>query len=164
MASRDLTEQQRQQIQAEVESCYLKAERYFKKVFERPLLSYRRSGKNAGTAFLQQNRINIHPLLFSENQEEFIHDVIPHEVSHLLVWNLFGRTKPHGREWQSIMLEVFNRSPSTTHSFDTKGVVNTVAYRCNCSEHAISLRRHKNVLSGKAQYRCRKCSGELVAV
>ncbi|WP_334029858.1 SprT family zinc-dependent metalloprotease [Alteromonas sp. P256] len=160
IATRDLSEQQQQEIHTALTACYDKAEKYFNRQFVRPHLTFRRSGKNAGTAFLQQNRINLHPLLFKQNQQAFLEEVIPHEVSHLLVWTLFGRVKPHGNEWQSIMIEVFGCEAKTTHSFDIKAVTNTVAYSCDCSEHALSMRRHKSIITG-TRYRCRKCNTEL---
>ncbi|KHT52531.1 hypothetical protein RJ41_11265 [Alteromonas marina] len=142
--------------------CYEQAEQYFKRSFDRPTITFRRSGKNAGTAFLQQNRVNFHPLLFKDNVDAFLEDVIPHEVSHLLVWTLFGRVQPHGKEWRSIMLGVFKRSPSATHQFDVKQVAKTFLYECNCDTYALSTRRHNKILKG-AQYRCRKCQSLLKA-
>lgn len=144
--------------------CYRKANTYFKRQFPRPELTFRRSGKNAGTAFLRQNRINFHPILYLQNQDAFVHDVVPHEVSHLLTWQLFNKVKPHGKEWQSIMIDVFHRQPKTTHSFDVKSVVGKqFEYRCSCSSHMLTVRRHNNITRG-TQYKCRKCDTILLAV
>ena len=104
-------------------------------VGERPAITFRRSGKNAGTAFLQQNRLNFHPILYKENSEVFIREVVPHEVSHLLVWILFGRVQPHGKEWQSVMRGVFDCSPSATHQFDVKRVSRSFSYKCDCDTY-----------------------------
>ncbi|APD93996.1 hypothetical protein BM523_08340 [Alteromonas mediterranea] len=142
--------------------CYDKAEHYFSRSFERPAITFRRSGKNAGTAFLQQNRLNFHPILYKENREVFIREVVPHEVSHLLVWILFARVQPHGKEWQSVMRGVFDCSPSATHQFDVKRVSRSFSYKCDCDTYALSTRRHNNILKG-AQYKCKKCSALLRA-
>ncbi|MDO6568129.1 SprT family zinc-dependent metalloprotease [Alteromonas sp. 1_MG-2023] len=145
-----------------VERCYQRADIYFKRTFPRPALTYRRSGKNAGTAFLQQNRINLHPELFKQNENEFIEDVIPHEISHLLTWQLFKKVKPHGVEWQAIMIDVFGRPANATHSFDIAGVIGKqFSYTCECSTHQLTIRRHNKILKG-AQYKCRKCNSVLV--
>ncbi|AMJ93998.1 hypothetical protein AVL56_06530 [Alteromonas stellipolaris] len=145
-----------------VEGCYQRADKYFKRTFPRPALTFRRSGKNAGTAFLQQNRINLHPELFKQNEHEFIVDVIPHEVSHLLTWQLFKKVKPHGVEWQAIMIDVFHRPANATHSFDIEGVIGKqFSYACLCSSHQLTIRRHNKILKG-AQYKCRKCNGLLI--
>ncbi|WDT88138.1 SprT family zinc-dependent metalloprotease [Alteromonas sp. 009811495] len=140
--------------------CYERAERFFDKHFPRPSISYRRSGKNAGTAFLQQNRINFHPLLYKDNTSAFLRDVVPHEVSHLLTWQLYGKVKPHGIEWQAIMKQVFGCMPNTTHSFDIGNTTNTVKYHCLCDNYALTIRRHNKILKGTL-YRCKKCSGIL---
>ncbi|WP_334014427.1 SprT family zinc-dependent metalloprotease [Alteromonas sp. S167] len=157
MALSDLSPTLKHAIEDAVEHYYKQADSYFKRYFTRPTLSFRRSGKNAGSAFLQQNRINFHPVLFKENTEAFLTDVVPHEISHLLVWQLFGKVKPHGNEWQSIMRGVFNREPNTTHSFDTKSAVKTFAYQCQCNTYSLSTRRHNNVRKG-TQYRCKRCN------
>ncbi|WP_390605473.1 SprT family zinc-dependent metalloprotease [Alteromonas gracilis] len=140
--------------------CFKQAEDYFSRTFSYPTVTFRRSGKNAGTAFLQQNRLNFHPILYRENTSAFLDDVVPHEVSHLLVWTLFGRVQPHGKEWQSMMIDVFGCKPDATHKFDIKGVTRTFEYHCNCDTYALSTRRHNNILRG-AQYRCKKCSALL---
>ncbi|NDV91635.1 SprT family zinc-dependent metalloprotease [Alteromonas sp. 345S023] len=164
MATYDLTSAQRQRIAGRVDVLYQQADAYFNRTFPRPTLSFRRSGKNAGTAFLQQNRINLHPLLYSDNESEYHDDVIPHEISHLLVWQLFGKVKPHGKEWQSIMLGVFKRPPNTTHSFDINAVLgDRFAYQCGCGEHRLSIRRHNKIQKG-TKYQCKRCKQVLSPV
>ncbi|MGM3151375.1 SprT-like domain-containing protein, partial [Escherichia coli] len=39
-----------------------------------------------GTAWLEKNEIRLNPVLLLENQREFIDEVVPHELAHLLVW------------------------------------------------------------------------------
>ncbi|MDB2330763.1 SprT family zinc-dependent metalloprotease [Alteromonas sp.] len=161
MATSDLNNEQHQLITDAVHCYYLTAEQFFSRSFTQPALTFRRSGKNAGTAFLQQNRINLHPTLFKENTEAFIHTVIPHEISHLLVWTLYGRVKPHGKEWQAIMKNVFNLVPSTTHNFDISNVRTTEhAYRCGCQTHHLTTRQHNKILRG-TEYRCKACGIKL---
>ncbi len=99
-------------------------------------------------------------MLFKENADAFLSDVIPHEVSHLLVWTLFGMVQPHGKEWQSVMRTVFNCSPDTTHQFDVKRVTRTFRYVCECDSYELSTRRHNNIKRG-AKYKCKKCNALL---
>ena len=148
----------KQLLNNRLEELYLGADSYFRRTFVRPTLSFRRSGRHAGTAFLQQNRINLHPVLFAHNQQAYFSDVLPHEVSHLLVYQLFGRVKPHGKEWQAMMQEVFNCAPETRHEFDLSPLnIPSVRYRCDCGEVELSIRRHNAVVRGQRQYQCRKC-------
>ncbi len=146
-----------------VSALYQHAEKYFSRAFVTPEVTFRRSGRNAGTAFLNQNRINLNGALFTENRDAFFSQVIPHEISHLLVWQLYGRVKPHGKEWQHMMEEVFNTPASATHSFDLAPLnLKTFRYRCNCDVIELSVRRHNNVLKGQ-RYLCRRCNSYLTA-
>ena len=52
--------------------------------------------------------------------DEFIRQVVPHELAHLIVYQMFGRVKPHGKEWQLVMNEIFKLPAYTCHQFDIK--------------------------------------------
>ncbi|RDV26208.1 SprT family zinc-dependent metalloprotease [Alteromonas aestuariivivens] len=150
-------------IQA-IDDLYHLARQYFNREFPRPAVTFRRSGKNAGTAFLQQNRINFHPTLLQENLQAYFNEVIPHEVSHLLAYQLYGRVKPHGAEWKYLMLNVFNVPPQTTHNFDLSSLeLKSFHYSCNCGVLSLGVRRHNNILRGQ-QYKCRRCQAVLTQV
>ncbi|MBU3023068.1 SprT family zinc-dependent metalloprotease [Aestuariibacter sp. A3R04] len=152
-----ITQEDKQAVKDEVYRLYHIAETKLQRPFPLPAVTFRKSGRNAGTAFLQQNRVNFNPVLFTHNADAFITNVIPHEVCHLLTYQLHGRVRPHGVEWQSLMRGLFNAQPSTTHNFDlTTLQLNTVIYRCNCGDIPLSIRRHNKVLKGM-QYRCKRC-------
>ncbi|WP_071814641.1 SprT family zinc-dependent metalloprotease [Alteromonas sp. V450] len=160
MSTADLNTEQRRLITDAVFNCYERAELILNKTFARPSLTFRRSGRNAGTAFLQQNRINFHPLLYRDNETQFLSDVVPHEVSHLVVWQLYGKVKPHGKEWQSIMTNVFDCVPSVTHGFTTSTSTKTFLYQCDCNQFNLTTRRHNRIVKG-ASYYCRSCKSIL---
>ncbi|MCW8092060.1 SprT family zinc-dependent metalloprotease [Alteromonas sp. ASW11-130] len=150
---------------------------YFQQAFPPPSISFRRSGKNAGTAFLQQNRINFNPVLLVENWQEYIDHVIPHEVAHLVVFQVYGRkrfiqtglwrkqsvtVKPHGEEWRNVMEAVFGAKATTTHNFNLSSLgMKTFAYTCGCQKLEVTIRRHNRIEKG-ATYRCKRCHQELV--
>jgi SprT protein len=71
--------------------------------YAEPTLVYQQRGTSAGTAWLEKNEIRLNPVLLLENQQEFIDEVVPHELAHLLVWQHFGRVAPHGKEWKWMM-------------------------------------------------------------
>lgn len=146
-----------------VAELYTQAQQHFQRHFPIPEITFRRSGKNAGTAFLNQNRINLNGPLFMANQRAFLDEVVPHEVSHLLVWQLYGRVKPHGRQWQYMMETVFTVPATTTHQFDLAPMdIATFPYECQCGLVQLSVRRHNKVLRGQ-RYVCRRCNTSLVA-
>ncbi|NMH65845.1 SprT family zinc-dependent metalloprotease [Shewanella salipaludis] len=147
---------------AHLEHCYQLAEHALQQRFPRPEVGFRLRGRSAGTAHLQQNRLRFNPVLLQENPDSFIASVVPHEICHLLCHRLYGRVKPHGREWQTLMLELFQQTPSTTHSFSTASVTPTgVSYLCDCGELKLSIRRHNKVLRGQSHYACRRCGQRL---
>ncbi|STV07202.1 protein sprT [Klebsiella pneumoniae subsp. pneumoniae] len=117
-----------------------------------------------GTAWLEKNEIRLNPVLLLENQREFIDEVVPHELAHLLVWQHFGRVAPHGKEWKWMMESVLGVPARRTHRFELASVrQNTFPYRCRCQQHQLTVRRHNRVVRGEATYRCVRCGDLLVA-
>lgn len=123
-----------------------------------PSLVFSQRGKIAGSAVLVKNQIRLNSVLFADNVDVFLTEVIPHELAHLLVFQQYGRVKPHGAEWQQMMLEVFALKPKVRHSMDVSKVQGKVfSYKCLCGPVELSIRRHNKVKSGKQQYQCAKC-------
>jgi SprT protein len=150
------------QVAQRVIECYCLAEKQLKQVFPRPDINFKLRGKSAGTAHLQQNLLRFNATLLTENQDTFFNEVIPHEICHLLAHQMYGRVKPHGQEWQALMMRVFKLTPSTTHSMNTQSVEGQrFSYQCDCGPVSLSIRRHNKVVRGETQYRCRRCKKEL---
>lgn len=135
------------------------AKSYFSTDFELPSISLNQRGKIAGSAYLQKNIIKLNRMLFTQNIDAFKQQVIPHEVAHLVCYKQFGKVKPHGDEWQSVMRKVFDLQPEVRHKFDVTNVgMREFPYHCECSELImLSAIRHNKVARGKQQYRCQKC-------
>jgi len=152
------------QILAKVEADYLLAEQHFKRKFPRPSVHFSLRGKSAGTAHLQTNKLRFNPVLLAENNDIFINEVVPHEISHLLCFHLFGKVKPHGKEWQSVMLTTFKITPKTTHQLNTQSVSGQqFEYFCGCGSINLTIRRHNRIVRGQTQYRCRRCQQTLTS-
>ena len=157
-----LTEEDKKALELQGEDFFIEAECFFDRAFERPTYLFNQRGKAAGTAHLQRNIIKINPILFINNREEFFQQVIAHEVAHLITFQLYGRVRPHGKEWQQVMTKVFKRPALTTHQLDTKDVAGKeFTYRCACTTHQLTIRRHNKVLKGN-RYLCKNCRSELV--
>lgn len=138
------------------------ANQHFQRRFPIPQVDVDMRGKAAGKALLQLNTIKLNKVLFAENQQQFIDEVLPHELAHLITHQVFGRVKPHGKEWQYVMVKVFGIKPERTHTMDVSSVQGkTFEYQCGCRSYPLSIRRHNKVLRKESQYSCRSCGVEL---
>ncbi|WP_232207368.1 SprT family zinc-dependent metalloprotease [Psychromonas sp. CNPT3] len=143
------------------EDCFIEAECFFDRPFKRPIYQFDQRGKAAATAHLQRNMIRFNPILYRQNKNEFIHQIVAHEVAHLITFAVYGKVRPHGKEWQKIMRSVFSLQAKTTHSLNIEDVQGKLfLYHCLCTEHKLTVRRHNKILKG-SQYHCRKCQSKL---
>ncbi|MDO6774565.1 SprT family zinc-dependent metalloprotease [Shewanella sp. 3_MG-2023] len=153
-----------QQVLLKIESDYQLAEQQLQRKFPRPSILFSLRGKSAGTAHLQLNKLRFNPVLLEENVDAFVTQVVPHEVSHLLCFQLFGKVKPHGKEWQQLMNGIYQIPADTTHQLDTKSVAGKqFQYHCQCGPVMLSIRRHNKVTRNQTQYRCIRCSQVITA-
>ncbi|PJX14977.1 metallopeptidase [Halomonas sp. 141] len=121
-------------------------------------------GAGAGQAHWGRQGLRFNPVLMAANRMAFFDEVIPHEMAHWLVFHLANgtRLKPHGREWQTVMRDLFGLEPRVTHRFDIgQAQSRPYRYRCACQTHAFTARRHALVVKGQ-RYRCRHCHQTLV--
>ncbi|WED22213.1 SprT family zinc-dependent metalloprotease [Vibrio sp. JC009] len=158
-----LAEQKYKDIQDKLSWCVHRAEVAFQRSFELPSVNFKLRGKAAGKAYLQASEIRLNRVLFEENYTAFINEVIPHEVAHLVTFQVFGKVRPHGKEWQMVMEKVFGIPAKTTHSFEVISVQGkTFEYQCSCEQYALSIRRHNKVQRKQANYICKSCRQPLL--
>ncbi|GGD68147.1 SprT family zinc-dependent metalloprotease [Lacimicrobium alkaliphilum] len=165
----ELTDHIRQQAHQCLQQSVAKASDILQRDIALPELSFKQRGRIAGSARLQDYEIRLNPVLLTENLDEFIREVIPHELCHLLVWQLYGRgskkgrIKPHGQEWKALMWTIFGLRGSACHQMDIQSVQGRhFSYRCNCGPVSLSIRRHNKVRQG-VKYICRACRQQLQA-
>ena len=123
--------------------------------YKEPKISYKPKGTIAGCALLTRWEIQLNSTMLYENREDFINEVVPHELAHLITFQYFGKVKPHGKEWQYVMSEIMKKEPKVTHNFKIKR--NEYIYFCDCQEHYLSPIRHNKIINNKTSYQCRKC-------
>lgn len=112
--------------------------------------------------------IRYNPYLFAKYFDDNITTTVPHEVAHYVVDILYGahRVRPHGAEWQQVMLAL-GTEPSVTGKYDLSGIPvrrqQRHSYQCACTMHSISTARHNKIQRGKARYYCRNCKSQLTS-
>lgn len=139
------------------------AQAHFNLPFKSPALVFKKKGSVGGSAYLAQNLIQLNSQLTLHFKAPFLEEVIPHELAHLIAFQIYGKVKPHGKEWQAIMQHVFYKAPKRTHSFLLpQALKKTVAYHCQCKTHALSLIRHHKIENKNAIYCCTLCHSPLI--
>ncbi len=137
-------------------------------------------GKTAGQLCARSNgfttsyTIRLNLAFARKHHQEFVDDVIPHELAHFYILWKYGiqrksrknRIRPHGLEWQSVMLHCFKRPAEIYHSFDvpeqnTQRKMQTYTYKCSCRTHKLSAIRHNKIQKGKMKYLCQFCKKSL---
>ncbi len=141
-----------------------KANSLYNKELEYPRIRFDKRGAVGGTAHGQKWELNFNYGLLVDNLSEYINQVAPHEVAHLVVHALVGversrsgRRISHGRNFKRVMRS-FGCDTSTTHDMDVSKVkrkTKQFEYACNgCGEHInMGAIRHKKQQSGAANYR-----------
>ncbi len=128
-------------------------------------VSFALRGRVAGDACSRTHTIRYNAELLARHGEEFLAEIVPHEVAHLVVARVFpGRRRPHGAEWKHVMA-FFGAKARSCHAFETTPArrVARVPYRCSCPEpHLLTARAHRRIRRGYATYHCRRCRGTLV--
>ncbi|WP_447957207.1 SprT family zinc-dependent metalloprotease [Vreelandella sp. EE7] len=120
-------------------------------------------GASAGQAHLGRGGLRFNPALMADNRQAYFDEVIPHEMAHWLVFHLKNgpRLKPHGREWQTVMRELYGLAPRVTHRLDiTHTQRRPYHYRCDCQSHHFTAQRHAQAAKGR-RYKCRSCARTL---
>lgn len=144
-----------------VNLCFDKADVFFGNKFKRSDCNFKQRGRAAGTAHLQKNEIRFNHFMYQQDPKIFISTVVPHEVAHIIVFQIYGSTvKPHGKEWQAVMMKVYGIRPDRTHTFNTPPPKEIYLYQCECQQHDFTKQRHTKVLRG-AQYICKNCKSSL---
>ncbi|TYL47863.1 SprT-like domain-containing protein [Marinomonas sp. IMCC 4694] len=148
-------------IYQKMEVCFRCADTFFGHKFALATCNFKLKGKAAGMAYLQKNELRFNRFMYEQTPTVFLNTVIPHEVAHLVVFQIYGLSvKPHGKEWQAVMLKVYGLKPDRTHTFEVPPQKNVFGYRCSCKEHLFSKHRHTKAKKG-VEYMCKNCRSSL---
>ena len=130
-------------------------------VTDLPTIRFDLTGGRAGQALSSKNILWYNIDLAISDPVDMYSQTVPHEVSHLLSKMKYGTgIKPHGYQWQYVMVHCFNLSPKVCHNIERE--VNTSArtyynYTCKCGNHfQVTERKHLSILSGSPRH-CKRC-------
>ena len=126
-------------------------------------------GTCGAKAFLRENTIKVNWTLYKQNQDDFLKQIVCHEISHLVDFQLNGRVVDgHGPKWQYVMRRL--GLPATKcHSYDVTSVrgVNIVfEYKCpTCTKsYFVGSKDHYKVQGNKSiHFTCKRCKGNLIS-
>lgn len=156
-------------ILQKVEESFQIAERFFNTTFERPKnIIFKRNGRTAGHSNYSKRELMFQLDLAEHNREDFLKQVVPHEVAHYVQRAVYGyrNVSHHGREWKYIMSRVYRLVPDRCHTYDTSvtetRLRNRFIYTCKCSEYKVSSVRHNRMVKGIQSYKCLRCNSTLV--
>ena len=163
----------KQKIETEVELAMAQAEMLFECKFKRIPIKCDLQGHAAGMFQFRRHRIKgdvyAQCLRFNLNMSmdngfDIFRQTIVHEVAHYIAQVLFGTVQGHGYEWKKIMRKM-GCDPARTHSYImTQATLRKTPfrYKCNCTTHYLSKRKHTKALAG--YYTCTKCKEKLQPV
>ena len=131
------------QVERKIDACVSLAQRYYRIRLVPPTFNFKQRGRSAGTAYLQRNEMRFNAYMLAQDPAKFIENVVPHEVAHIVVHQIYGGSvRPHGREWVAVMEHLFNVDAARTHDFAVPQARNAYLYRCQCQEHEFTAHRH----------------------
>jgi len=146
----------------------------FNRDFPFPEMNYTLTGKCAGRARTPRENITMHHPrtalglikinldIMRNNLDDYLARTVRHELAHLIDAYLYGRTKPHGRNWKAVMYALGDRNPTVCHNYNmdnvkTRRMKKSYIYACDCMEHSITIIRHRRALAGSQTYVCKTC-------
>jgi predicted SprT family Zn-dependent metalloprotease len=146
-----LTPELKAKVEKKTKECFALATKHFKTEF--PDLEIRYDIKNwvGGYAYRNRNLVRYNLILLVENEDHFIENVVPHEVAHIVNFRVNKpapgkkRLMPHGKEWKSIMKDVFKVEPAVKHNYDCSSIEKSAkrkSHKAARVDNALKVIRH----------------------
>jgi SprT protein len=141
-----------------------------------PVIQFDLTGNSAGICMFKSSTkeciLRFNAYILKNNYEDFIREIVPHEVAHFcsdhyygIRYSKGGRIKHHDDCWKSMMIS-FGAKPNRCHTMKTKigRRLRQFEYTCKCGvEHTVSTIIHNRLQKGKV-YICTECKSKLTFV
>lgn len=156
-------------VEVRIQEGINKASEHFGRKFNFPTISYDLRGKTAGTATYQKNHIRLNAQLLIENKEHFINRTVPHELGHLITWEVYkndpsfrswNRVAHHGSHWKRVCRIIGMNDVTRTHSYDVSksSVRKSQQFVWGCDKcgdlMSVSKSKHTKMLGGDYHHKC----------
>jgi len=130
-----------------------------------PNTIFTKRGTVGGTANYSKMELNFNPGLMVDNWDEYINQIIPHEVAHIIKTHVYGSTRgngvngAHGGNWKRVM-RALGVEPDRCHDMDVskvkqfKSPLKKFIYVCPCCDKEVILSavRHNRQVRGTHNY------------
>lgn len=127
-------------------------------IFETKFISWtfsNRMTRSAGYAYKKSKEMKFSAKIFAEMSKFEMYQTIAHETAHIIQFIIYPNSKPHGREWKSIMIDL-GFEPKIYHNTIIKEHRNYTG-TCMCRTHVLGKVRYKRLKMGHSKYRCSIC-------
>jgi SprT protein len=150
----------------------LKQKPLLKVEFDFELKSCRMLGRARSDIKNSTGNISINYEAFSQNRDRYIDEILSHEFAHIITSLIYGRVRPHGREFKYVCYTLFPDAPDIARGsyrggdfiLESKKSYKKYPYRCKCQKVYLTSIRHNKILKKKMSYFCRICKGELIYI
>lgn len=169
-----VTKEQHAKVIERLEEVIAIAEAHYNTTFKFPSISYKVTGRVAGTATFAYWAVDFNLPVYTRHGEDFIKRTVAHEMAHLICGKVYPESRervlkcyrysrkygqkmpvykaePHGAQWKSVM-RVLGLDPSRCHSYDLEGLVKRKKRETwVCSQHGSEMnlgpKQHKTQLA-----------------
>ena len=153
-----------------VNNCLENAFKIFNIKFAYPIIDITlKSIRTAGRAIMERNgdtiknTLRFNYKLYAAAPDLFINEVIPHEIAHIVNYNICKRSVAHDFRWKYICLKL-GGSGKTYLIRELHEILASISpgrkYKCACTIHNLSTGIHNKIKKG-ASYSCKDCRKKL---
>jgi SprT protein len=114
-------------------------------------------GRVAGYASREDGKLQYNLEMALKNYDSFLGDTVAHEVAHIIAFQKYPDSKPHGKEWKKIML-ILGYEPHRCHNMTvTPARKTTKIYNlhCDCRSFKVTKKKHDRLI--RTCYYCSRC-------
>lgn len=107
--------------------------------------------------------IAFHPAIIEKYGFDVFKNTIIHECAHLIANYRYKTNVGHGRAWQVICVQMGGNA-ERCHNYESPSNDNKLfhEYKCKCTTHKVTPRKHANI--GVGSHRCRRCKCAVVYI